>query len=108
MGGRLRVRAYASHEFHNSRKPGVRIVVADTGAGISRENAQRIFEPFYTTKGEKGSGLGLWVSQGIIAKHGGYIRMRSSTAPNHSGTVFSVFIPFSAEHPEQTLISKAS
>ena len=107
MGGRLRVRAYESHEFHNSQKPGVRIVVADTGTGISRDNAKRIFEPFYTTKGEKGSGLGLWVSQGIIAKHGGYIRMRSSTAPDRSGTVFTVFIPFSSEHREQTLVSKA-
>jgi signal transduction histidine kinase len=91
--GQVRLRVYASHEFMNSHKPGVRIVIADDGAGIRHENAQRIFEPFFTTKGEKGTGLGLWVCQGIIQKHGGYIRMRSSTRPRHSGTVFSIFLP---------------
>jgi two-component system CheB/CheR fusion protein len=91
--GQVRLRVYASHEHMNSHKPGVRIVIADDGAGIEPENAQRIFEPFFTTKGEKGTGLGLWVCQGIIQKHGGYIRMRSSTHPRHSGTVFSIFLP---------------
>lgn len=91
--GQVRLRVYSSREFMNSNKPGVRIVIADDGAGIRHENAQKIFEPFFTTKGEKGTGLGLWVCQGIVQKHGGFIRMRSSTHPEHCGTVFSIFLP---------------
>jgi PAS domain S-box-containing protein len=106
-GGRLRLRAYRSREYNNSRKTGVRIVIADSGNGIPRQNIQRIFEPFYTTKGEKGSGLGLWVSQGIISKHGGYINVRSSTSNERSGTVFSIFLPASAEKHEQSFVRKA-
>ena len=91
--GQVRLRVYPSYEFMNPHKPGVRIVVADDGPGIRTENAQKIFEPFFTTKGEKGTGLGLWVCQGIVHKHGGSIRMRSSTHPDHCGTVFSIFLP---------------
>ncbi len=91
--GKVRLRVYPSHEFMNSSKPGVRIVIADDGQGIRREDSQKIFEPFFTTKGEKGTGLGLWVCQGIVHKHGGFIRMRSSTLARHSGTVFSIFLP---------------
>ncbi len=91
--GQVRLRVYPSREFMNSHKPGVRIVIADDGPGIRHENAQKIFEPFFTTKGEKGTGLGLWVCQGIVHKHGGFIRMRSSTHPDHCGTVFSIFLP---------------
>ncbi len=68
-------------------------MVADNGPGISRELRSRIFEPFFTTKAEKGTGLGLWVVRGIVAKHGGSIRMRSSTRPGRTGTLFSVFLP---------------
>ena len=91
--GIVRLRVYTSREHMNSHKPGVRIVIADDGLGIREENAQKIFEPFFTTKGEKGTGLGLWVCQGIIHKHGGFIRMRSSTNPKHCGTVLSIFLP---------------
>ncbi len=96
-GGRLRIRAYPSREWNNSRAPGVRIVIADDGPGIPRDQYARIFDPFYTTKGEKGTGLGLWVTQSIVHKHGGSIRLRSSTGPKRSGTVFSVFLPVPAE-----------
>jgi two-component system CheB/CheR fusion protein len=91
--GRLRVRVYQSWEWKNSRRAGVRIVVADTGAGIKAEHRGALFQPFFTTKAEKGTGLGLWVSQGIVEKHGGFIRVRSSTKDGRSGTVFSVFLP---------------
>ena len=94
--GKLRVRVYAGREWTNSHKPGVRVVVADTGNGIRPEDRPRLFEPFFTTKGEKGTGLGLWVSQGIINRHNGFMRFRSSVSPNHSGTVFSVFLPADA------------
>jgi PAS domain S-box-containing protein len=55
---------------------------------------RNLFAPFYTTKGEKGTGLGLWVSRGIIEKHEGSIYLRSSTLAGKSGTAFSVFLPF--------------
>ncbi|HZU43043.1 MAG TPA: ATP-binding protein [Terriglobales bacterium] len=87
------IRCYASHEWSNSRKPGVRIVIADRGPGISPENRAQLFEPFFTTKGEKGTGLGLWVSRGIVNRHQGFIRLRSSTSPRHNGSVFSIFLP---------------
>jgi len=103
-GGRLRVRVYETREHHNSNRPGVRIVVGDTGAGIARKNFQRIFEPFFTTKGAKGSGLGLWVTQSIVAKHKGFLHMRSSTRPPCSGTVFSIFLPFAADEIEHVLL----
>jgi signal transduction histidine kinase len=61
-----------------------------------------LFEPFYTTKPDSGTGLGLWLSEGIARKHKGTIRVRSSTRPGQSGTVFSVFLPahFSGESSE--------
>ena len=92
-GGSLRIRTYESRAWTNSGKPGVRIVIGDTGQGIKLEHRRRLFEPFFTTKAEKGTGLGLWVTQGIIEKHGGFIRLRSSTDARHRGTVFSIFLP---------------
>ncbi|HWC17745.1 MAG TPA: ATP-binding protein [Terriglobales bacterium] len=92
-GGTLCIRTYQSQEWCNSRKPGVRIVIGDTGEGIKSHHRARLFEPFFTTKAEKGTGLGLWVSQGIVEKHGGFIRMKSSTGQERHGTVFSVFLP---------------
>jgi signal transduction histidine kinase len=100
--GKLCVRLYESREWANSQKPGVRIVIGDTGAGIRSEDRPHLFEPFFTTKGEKGTGLGLWVSQGIVARHEGAMRFRSSVRPGRSGTVFSVFLPFREHKPGRT------
>ena len=73
--------------------PGTRIVVADNGSGILPENRKKIFQPFFTTKEDKGTGLGLWVSSGLLRKQGGSIRVHSSVLPGHSGTSFAVFLP---------------
>src|SRR5262249_35097731 len=73
---------------------GIRITVADNGCGIAKENMSRIFEPFFTTKESKGTGLGLWVSQGIVQKHQGKISVRSRTDDAHHGTCCTVFLPF--------------
>jgi PAS domain S-box-containing protein len=70
---------------------GIRVVIADNGSGIEPDALTRIFEPFYSTKGSQGTGLGLWVSKEIIAKHHGSMRVRSRVG---KGTVFSVFLPF--------------
>jgi len=91
--GVVRLHTFASREWNNARRPGVRVVIADNGVGISSENRKRLFEPFVTTKGERGTGLGLWVSSGIVKKHEGYIRLRSSTQTGRSGTCFSIFLP---------------
>jgi PAS domain S-box-containing protein len=93
VDGTIRVHLYRSRDLTREEGDGVHLVIADNGPGIPRELRRRIFEPFFSTKGEKGTGLGLWVSQGIIEKHGGRIRVRSSVRPQQSGTVFSVFLP---------------
>ena len=94
-GGRLIVRARRSPNWKGNGQDGVRITVADTGSGIEADVRMRIFEAFFTTKDETGTGLGLWVSQEIIAKHHGYVHLRSRTASNGgaSGTVFQLFFP---------------
>jgi signal transduction histidine kinase len=68
----------------------VRVLIADSGTGIPPEMIQTIFEPFVTTKGEKGTGLGLWIVKGIIQNHAGKLSVRSR--PGH-GTVFKIDLP---------------
>ncbi len=70
-----------------------RILVADNGHGISKETRRRLFQPFVTSKGTAGNGLGLWVSQGIVKKHGGRIQVKTCEGSGRSGTVFSVLLP---------------
>ena len=74
-------------------KPGgyVKIRVSDTGQGISPENMERIFDPYFTTKDiEKGTGLGLSVVHGIVTNYGGKIAVESELG---KGTVFSIWLP---------------
>jgi CheY-like chemotaxis protein len=67
-----------------------RFWVADTGTGMGSEVIARIFEPFYSTKGERGTGLGLSASHGIIESHGGDINVTSEPG---KGTRFEVILP---------------
>jgi PAS domain S-box-containing protein len=94
-GGRLLLRSHAGREWTTGR-PGLVITVADTGSGMPASVASRIFEPFYTTKGASGTGLGLWVSSEIVHRHHGTLRFRSSEKKGRSGTVFALFLPFDA------------
>ena len=76
-----------------SRQPGVAITITDNGAGIPDTARPQLFQPFFTTKGEHGTGLGLWVSHGIVEKHGGTIDIESSTDEKDHGTQITVFLP---------------
>ncbi len=76
------------------REPGVAITVADQGTGIRAETLKRIFEPFFSTKGITGTGLGLWVSHEIIEKHGGHIQVRTTEG---AGTAFRIVLPLASE-----------
>ncbi len=91
-GGSLQVRVATGRDWSSGRD-GVRITVADNGTGILRDNLRQIFEPFYTTKKDTGTGLGLWVSRGVVEKHGGSIRVRSRADGRATGTVFLIFLP---------------
>jgi len=71
---------------------GAVVIIADNGAGISEEVRPHLFQPFFTTKGEHGTGLGLWVSRGIVNKHGGVIEVTSNTSDTAHGTAVSVFL----------------
>ena len=71
-------------------RDGVAVTLADSGIGMDRYTIGRLFHPFVTTKGEAGTGLGLWVSKGIIDKHHGTIQVRSR---KEEGTVFRLFLP---------------
>ena len=68
----------------------IQIVVEDTGTGISQENLDRIFDPFFSTKAQKGFGLGLSVSYGIIKNHGGRVDVKSREG---EGTRFTIYLP---------------
>ncbi len=102
-GGRLRIRLQECSQA-GSGKQGIRVAISDTGMGIRAEYAKRIFEPFFSTKEAKGTGLGLWISKGIIQKYEGTIRFRSVRLGGGNVTCFSVFIPaFTAvQSPEIT------
>ncbi len=83
---RIRTRLVRKHDV----KETIRVIVADTGCGIAQNVLPTMFEPFVTTKGERGTGLGLWIVKGIIENHGGKLRVRSQAG---KGTVFSVSLP---------------
>ena len=92
-GGTIALRVRKSSHWKSPEMQGVRIAMADGGIGIPAHNIDRIFEAFFTTKGEQGTGLGLCVTNGIVNRLGGSIRVRSSVSSEKSGTCFSIFLP---------------
>ena len=98
-GGRLLLRSHRAVDSETGRE-GIRILVADTGQGMSPQTQARIFEPFFTTKEVNGTGLGLWISAEIMARHHGKMTVRSSQHELHHGTVFSLFLPTGPQSPE--------
>jgi PAS domain S-box-containing protein len=96
--GRIWLAARHSRSWSDGTS-GVRVFIADSGCGMTPATRLRIFEPFFTTKEATGTGLGLWVSDEIIRKHKGSVRVfsRSREAAagtgKPSGTVFMLFFP---------------
>jgi PAS domain S-box-containing protein len=99
--GRMRIKISPAHEWSGSGRIGVRFTILDNGPGIPAEHLQKIFEPFYTTKKDVGTGLGLWLTQNLVRKHNGTIVVRSATDPARRGTAFSIFFPrdFAQDQP---------
>jgi len=88
-GGRLTVRI-RDVTLWRSGVAGIRVTIADTGSGMDRETLGRIFEPFFSTKGIGGTGLGLWITKDLVEKNGGTIRVRSNNRPGCTGTVVTL------------------
>jgi PAS domain S-box-containing protein len=93
-GGQLILHTRESTMASDPSRRGVRVTVLDNGSGIPPGVRKNLYAPFYTTKGEKGTGLGLWISRGIVEKHEGTIHVTSTSGNGRSGTAFSVFLPY--------------
>jgi PAS domain S-box-containing protein len=95
-GGEVRIaiepQSASMDEAGQKMQAGATVTIADSGPGIPEEVRPHLFQPFFTTKGEHGTGLGLWVSRGIINKHGGTISLESDATERAHGTVVSVFL----------------
>lgn len=94
-GGSLHLAIRRSKSWEDGA-PGIRVFIADNGCGMDKATRERIFEPFFTTKDATGTGLGLWVSDEILRKHSGTMRVFSRPAgvgTRPSGTVFMLFFP---------------
>jgi CheY-like chemotaxis protein/anti-sigma regulatory factor (Ser/Thr protein kinase) len=83
QGGKLTLRT-------SSTPAAVLITVTDTGIGMTKEVQQRLFEPFFSTKKERGTGLGLSVSYAIVKRHGGQIHVESEVG---KGSTFTIRLP---------------
>jgi signal transduction histidine kinase len=100
QGGQLHLRV-AMVSAHGM--PYARLTVADTGSGIRPEIRSNLFTQFFTTKGSRGTGLGLWLTRDIVHRNSGRLRFRSRVG-SPGGTVFSIYLPSApprdAAHPD--------
>jgi PAS domain S-box-containing protein len=92
-GGKLMLKISKAREWRGSGLSGIRVTILDTGSGIEPKHRRNIFQPFFTTKTDVGTGLGLWITRGIVEKHRGTIQMKSRTGQNCHGAAFSIFLP---------------
>ncbi|MFP5236901.1 MAG: ATP-binding protein [Acidobacteriota bacterium] len=97
-GGTLGVFVHEATDWTRQRR-GVSISILDTGVGINPDDAKRLFQPFFSTKSTKGTGLGLWISKGIVQKYDGTLTCRSVRATHGSATCFRVFLPMLGAAP---------
>ena len=92
-GGRLVIRTRRCSDWRDRRRKGVRTTLIDSGHGMDLATRKRIYEPFFTTRPETGTGLGMWITAEIVNRLGGDLRVWSSKIPSASGTAFSLFLP---------------
>jgi PAS domain S-box-containing protein len=93
-GGGISVRTAETHHPSTGAR-GLALTVCDSGSGMGEETIRHLFEPFYSTKGVTGTGLGLWVSKEIVDRHHGKITVRSRKSIDGSPgrTTFRIFLP---------------
>jgi PAS domain S-box-containing protein len=91
-GGTLRLHVHDATDWATQRS-GIFVSVTDTGAGVHPEDAKKLFQPFFSTKSTKGTGLGLWISKGIAQKYDGRLSFRSYRQADGCMTCFQVFLP---------------
>jgi PAS domain S-box-containing protein len=92
QGGQLRLHVREATNWSTQAR-GMAVSITDTGSGIRPEDAKQLFQPFFSTKSTKGTGLGLWISKGILQKYEGRISCRSFFHRRGCFTCFQVFIP---------------
>ena len=92
-GPRGRVQVLLQSELPTDPRPGAMVTISDSGPGVPESVQAKLFKPFFTTKGELGTGLGLWVSRGIVEKHGGKIELSNSIDPAYPGAAVRVYLP---------------
>jgi signal transduction histidine kinase len=90
---RIRVRVRPGSDWCNRARSGCRISIIDDGRGMSLEQRRRVFEPFFSSKPQRSTGLGLWISKAIVLKNGGLISLRSTDNETGHGTCLSIFLP---------------
>jgi PAS domain S-box-containing protein len=91
-GGRLLLRSRDT-QMWPSGAHAIRISVVDDGCGFSAEACDHLYEPFFSTKGINGAGLGLWISKDLVMRNGGTLRVRTSTRARGHGTIVSMLFP---------------
>jgi signal transduction histidine kinase len=82
-----------SISVHDSDRGGVVLTIQDTGVGIPAQNIPRVFDAFFTTRGEIGTGIGLFVAKQFVEGHGGRISVESKQGENEHGTTVRIYLP---------------
>jgi signal transduction histidine kinase len=90
--GKICLRSRDAVDWRSGRR-GVKVLFSDNGPGIKAEARGRLFTPFFSTKGEQGTGLGLWLTRSLVDKNNGRITFRSNSQPQNRGTTFAIFFP---------------
>jgi signal transduction histidine kinase len=90
-GGVLRIRTK-----NHINPEGIQVDFSDSGIGIQKDHLDKVFGPFFTTKGNLGTGIGLWIVKELIEKRGGKVTITSSTEQTVRGTTVSIFLPLTS------------